>query len=172
MSSTPPGMVKVYDPETKTVTLMPACELSAGMVRIRITGQPDEVWADAAKLNATSVHRQPPFTGELAAKIRYIERSLREVYPKTYEDWEDGFRCDLYAEDEINSWVHLCRCLNDFIAIHLSPREERQQAFDVLAACLIGTPETAPAICRSKLPDPRKVDELMHAFYHGFGPST
>lgn len=172
MSSTPPGIVKVYDPETKTVTLMPACELSAGMVRIQIEGQAGVVWADATKLKVTSVYRHPPFSGELAAKILFIQRSLREVYPKTYEDWEDGFRCDLHAESEIDSWVHLCRCLNDFISIHLSPLEERQQAFDVLAACLIGTPETAPAICRSKLPDPRKVDELMHSFFRGFGPST
>lgn len=172
MSEPQPPLVKVYDPETKVITLMPASELSAGMCRVKLSTLPDEVWVEAAKLKTTSVIRHPAFTGPLEQRIRYIEQSLREVYPQTYEQWEEGFRSDHYAEDEINDWVHLCRCLNDFIAMNLSPREERQQAFAVLAACLIGTPETALEICAQKLPDRQKAESLVRAFFSSAHPSS
>lgn len=172
MSEPQPSLVKVYDPDTKVITLMPTAELSAGMCRVKLSTLPDEVWVEAAKLKTTSVIRHPAFTGPLEARIRYIERSLREVYPQTYEQWEDGFRSDLHAEDEINDWVHLCRCLNDFIAWNQSPREERQQAFAVLSACLIGTPETALEICAQKLPNRQKAESLVRAFFDRVDPAS
>jgi hypothetical protein len=141
MSDTNTEFVKVYDFDTRTTTTIPASELAAGMVRIQISGSDEILWADGAQLKQGN-YRHPLFTGALREQILYIGRSLADVYPKTYEAWEDGFRRDLHADQEIGLWVHLCRHLDAFIEQFTPSPEERQEAFHVLVACLNSTPST------------------------------
>jgi hypothetical protein len=89
----------------------------------------------------TSPYFHPPFSGARRASVLYIERSLRDVYPKTLEEWEEGFRCDRYVDQELELWVRVSRCLNDLTRNGMNP-ERRRDAFKVLGACLNSTPAT------------------------------
>lgn len=158
--------VKVYDVATGTTTTIPASELAGGMVRIQLNGTDEVLWVDAAEINvAQGQHRHPEFSGARREKVLYIEQSLRDVFPKTYEAWEDGFRRDLHVEQELDLWVRASRCLSEFTQRHNPTPEERQEAFDVLVACLNSTPTTVFETMSARLLDRTVAQELADAFF-------
>ncbi|HRH94657.1 MAG TPA: hypothetical protein PLB55_01920 [Prosthecobacter sp.] len=164
MSGTKTEFVKVYDFTTRETTTIPATELAAGMVRIRMKGSDEILWADSAQLKQ-GTHRHPPFIGALREKILYIEQSLVEVYPKTYEAWEDGFRRDLHAEQEIDLWVGVCRCFDAFSKQYSLAAGERQEAFQILVACLNATPSTVFETVSVRILSRVLAKELVDAFF-------
>lgn len=136
-------IVKVYDFKTKTVTTIPAAELAPGMIRIRISGSEEVLWADASQMSdATSQYWHSPFSGELKEKIVFIQRALSDVYFQTIESWEDGFRQDLHAIQEIDLWFRVAMLYSSFVETHRLNREQKNEAFSVLGACLNGTRNT------------------------------
>jgi hypothetical protein len=143
MSEPRPEFVKVYDFKTKTVTTIPAAELAPGMVRIQLNGSKEVYWADASAIGeVTGRYWHPPFTGELKEKIVFIQRALSDVYFNTLEYWEDGFRQDLHAEQEIEQWFRVAMLYSTFADTHRLTREQKHEAFSVLGACLNGTRST------------------------------
>ncbi len=166
MSNPNTEFVKVYDVATRITTTIPASELTAGMVRIQLNGSDEVLWADAAELDAAQgPHRHPPFSGARREKVLYIEQSLRDVYPKTYEAWEDGFRQDLHVEQELDLWVRVSRCLTEFTERHSPSPDERQEAFEVLGACLNATPTTVFETVSVRLLDRTVAQQLADAFF-------
>jgi len=135
------GFVNVYDFQTKKTSTIPAAELAPGMVRVRLeTGE--VVWSKVSDLKHGPV-RHPPFEGEARGLVEKIQKSLQEVYPHTYEFWEDGFRRDSNAEQEIALWLHISRIHEEFIKSKPTSFPERKEAFQLLVACSNGTKETA-----------------------------
>ena len=166
MSNPNTEFVKVYDVATGITTTIPASELAAGMVRIRLNGSDEVLWADAAELDAAQgPHRHPPFSGARREKVLYIEQSLRDVYPMTYEAWEDGFRCDLHVDQEIDIWVCVSRYLNDFIEQRHPTSDQRQEAFEILAACMNSTPTTVFETFSVCVLDRTTAQQLVDAFF-------
>lgn len=168
MSDAPIEFVKVYDFETKATTVIPAAELHAGMVRVRLEGSDEIVWADSSQLKMGEL-RHPPFTGAVREMVLYIEQSLADVFPQTYERWEDGFRRDLHVEQEIALWLNLCRCLDSFSAKHDLTSEERQEAFAILVVCMNGTPSTALEAASVHLLDRETAQSLVDEYFSGGG---
>ena len=84
----------------------------------------------------------PPFTGDLKEKIVFIQRALSDVYFKTLEYWENGFRQDLHAKQEIELWFRVAMLYSTFADTHSLDREQKHEAFSVLGACLNGTKST------------------------------
>ncbi len=135
--------VKVFDFDTKTVTTIPAAELAPGMIRIRLAGSDEIYWAKASKAPvAKNQHWHPPFSGELKEKIVFVQRALNDVYFQTFEYWEDGFRRDIHAKQEIEIWFRVAMLYSSFVESHNLSREQKQEAFSVLGACLNGTRNT------------------------------
>jgi hypothetical protein len=166
MNDPKPEFVKVYDVPTRTISTIPASELAAGMVRIQLNGSDEVLWADANELNAAQgQHRHPPFTGARREKVLYIEQTLRDVYPKTYEAWEDGFRRDLRVDQELDLWVRVASCLNDFVAHHKPSTAERQEAFEILGACLNCIPTTVFETVRVALLSRATAQQLVDAYF-------
>jgi hypothetical protein len=166
MNTPKPEFVKVYDVPTRTISTIPASELAAGMVRIQLNGSDEILWADANELNAAEgQHRHPPFSGARSEKVLYIEQTLREVYPKTYEAWEDGFRRDLHVDQELDLWVRVARCLDDFVTRHHPTPGERQEAFEILGACLNATPTTVFETVRVQLLSRVTAQQLVDTYY-------
>lgn len=166
MSNAKTEFVKVHDLTTGETTTIPASELAVGMVRIRFNDSDEILWVDSSQMEAAqSAYRHPPFTGALREKILYIEQSLQDVFPKNYEQWEDGFRRDLHAEQEIDLWVRVSRCLNNFIEHHGPDPEERQEAFKILGACLNSTRSTVFQIVSERLLDRATAEQLADAFF-------
>ena len=135
------GYVDVYDSQTRQISAIPAAELATGMIRVKLdTG--GVVWTKASDISQGPI-RHPPFEGELRDIVVRIQKSLEEVYPHTYEFWEDGFRRDANAERELAVWLHLSRIYGEFVASKSTRLAERKEAFKVLVACSSGTKETA-----------------------------
>jgi hypothetical protein len=146
--------VKVYDFKTKAITTIPAAELAPGMIRIRLSGSDEIYWADASQISdAKSQYWHPPFSGELKEKIVFIQRTLSDVHFQTLEHWEDGFRQDLHAKQEIDLWFRVAMLYSSFAESHRLNREQKHEAFSVLGACLNGTRSTVfQTISLSSLP--------------------
>jgi len=125
----------------------------------------DAVWVVAAEVNAETSYQHPPFKGEKMDNIRYIQRSLREVHPLTYEKWEDGFRRDLNVENEIEAWMHCSRCYNNFVARNALNSAEKKEAFHILAVCMNSTPTTAKEIIVTKMINQKYLDQLIDAYF-------
>jgi len=135
------GFVNVYDFQTKRTSTIPAAELAPGMVRVQLEGG-EVVWAKATDLKQ-GPFRHPPFEGEARDLVVQIQKSLEEVYPHTYEFWEDGFRRDANAEREIALWLHISRIHGEFAKTRTTSLAERREAFKVLVGCSTGTKDTA-----------------------------
>lgn len=135
--------LKVYDFKTKTVTTIPAAELSPGMLRIRFVGSDEIYWAKASEIGKVEGrYWHPPFSGELKEKIVFIQRALSDVYFNTLEYWEDGFRQDLHAKQEIDLWFRVAMLYSSFADTHCLTHEQKHEVFSVLGACLNGTRST------------------------------
>jgi hypothetical protein len=142
MSESKVEFVKIYDFNTKTVTAIPAAELSPGMIRIRLVGSDEIYWADPSQLgDAKSRYWHPPFSGELKEKIVFIQRALSDVYFNTLEYWEDGFRQDLHARQEIDSWFRVAMLYSSYVESRPLSRDEKQEVFSILGGCLNSTRE-------------------------------
>ena len=159
------GFVKVYNFQTKQTSTIPAAELAPGMVRVKLeTGE--VVWAKVTDLKQGPV-RHPPFEGEVRELVVRIQKSLEEVYPHTYEFWEDGFRRDANAEREIALWLHISRIHSDFVKSRTTNLEERKDAFHVLVACSNGSEETALQTVQLSSLKQTDAQLLVQKFFHG-----
>ncbi len=160
-------LVKVYDPAACTVSMIPVAELAPGMIRIRFGGSDEILWVDAAQLDfVDNEPYHPPFTGARCGKVLYIQKALREAYPKNYEDWEDGFRRDLHVDQELDLWVRVARALNEFAARHHPTPDERREAFEILGACLNTTPTTVFETVSIRLLSRTVAQELVDFFFN------
>jgi hypothetical protein len=105
----------MYDVPTSTTTWIPARELAPGMVRVQVQGVEGDRWVNPYHLNKSS-YQYGPFDEETRDDIRQIKASLDEVHLMSLDEWEDGFRRDLDAEQEIAIWLHLAKLYRGFTA--------------------------------------------------------
>ena len=104
--------VRVYDSVTERVNTIPAAELAPGMVEAQVEGV-GRVWINSAQVEFEREYQHPPFESGLRDIIeREIQKPLAEVFPRTLEQWEDGFRRDTNPEKEIGVW---CRIAARFV---------------------------------------------------------
>jgi hypothetical protein len=159
------GFVNVYDFQTKKTSTIPAAELAPGMVRVKLE-RGEVVWAKASDLKQGAL-RHPPFEGEVRDLVIQIQKGLEEVYPQTYEFWEDGFRRDANAEREIALWLHISRIHGDFVKSRDTNLKERKEAFQVLIACSTGSEETALQTVHLSSLSQSDARGLIAKFFHG-----
>jgi hypothetical protein len=126
--------VRVYDPMTATVRLMPAAELAPGMVAATVRGVSGVVWVDATQLEEGR-HRHPPLSPVLRSQIWRIYHALWDVYPQTVEEWEDGFRRDVDPAMEIAIWLHIAQAYDAVTASRALTPAQKRDYFNVLVAC-------------------------------------
>lgn len=101
--------VNFVDIPTNKVTRIPASELTNGMIMFVREGRENEgvFWADAKYFKRNYVPKHPPFEGETKEQIEEIQMLLAEVHPLSYEEWEEGFRCDAHPLIEIKYWLRM-----------------------------------------------------------------
>jgi len=93
--------VRLLDSTTRAVTEIPVEELAPGTVRVQMAGIKEPVWVDGTKLRPSDRYFHPPFPPEKRRVIAKIADALREVHPISLDEWEDGFRRDLLADQQI-----------------------------------------------------------------------
>jgi len=164
-----PELVPYHDFETRTTRLIPKAELSPGVVLIQIQGQPSPVYADAAALKQ-GWYQHPPFEGDGRNAIRFLVDALADVYPQSYEQWEDGFRRDQNPEREIAGWHHLAAILKALTERFTFGPEEKKECFRVLVACFTGPRGSVRDRSDPKLLSDEQFTLAVKFFYEGGYP--
>lgn len=147
---------RMYDPDTGNIVTIPARELAEGMVRAKIDGIEGEVWVDSHDPRwLEGPLRQPPFPEEIRAIFGNLQRTFREVYPISVEQWEDGFRRDEHPEREITIWLRMAGVFRHFTGGRKMSLHKKEGIFQTLLACSSNGPNgillTAPPMLDRKL---------------------
>jgi hypothetical protein len=127
----PSEQVRVHDWETGRTTTIPAAELAPGMVRARVEGL-GEVWVDAAASAGQAPLRHPPFGPDVRQRLEALRETFADVWPRTLEEWEDGFRRDTHPEQEIALWSLMAGCYRHFTDGRNLSAEQKQDIFRVI----------------------------------------
>jgi len=149
----------------KTV-MIPKSELSPGVVLIQIQGQKQPVYADASQLKQ-GPYQHPPFEGEERAAIQSLVDDLADVYPLTYEKWEDGFRRDGTPAREIAWWIHMTAILKLTSKRFSFSPAEKKECFGLLTACSTGARDSVRNRFDRKLLSDEQLDLTVKYFYEG-----
>jgi hypothetical protein len=64
-----------------------------------------------------------------------IMEPLSEVFPKTLSEWEDGFRRDANAEQEIAVWLVIATRFEAFVNANRLDTIQRKEVFDLMLHC-------------------------------------
>jgi hypothetical protein len=144
-----------HEPEVEFYTVA-ANEVPADHVPIHLAGlgecyAPPEL---VRTINSRAGYVHPEFPPDVRERFRRLERVFDGVYPRTVEQWEDGFRRDAYPWDEIATSEWLADVIERFTA-HLTgedptTREKRKDVAD-LVLCLSHIPaETRKTILKGR----------------------
>jgi hypothetical protein len=132
------NMVEVFDFVTEKVTTIPRAELGHGMTQLHLVGV-GPVWVQPSQLG-TYTKEGPIFHPPLGTEIRKfikerILEPLLEVQPQTLGDWEDGFRHDLHAKEQIAVWVVIAERFTAFVNGNQLNKTQRKEVFDLMLHC-------------------------------------
>lgn len=136
-------LVDMYDTATGRVIRIPKCELAPGMVKAFIEGMEGEYWIDANKLCGADGFRHPPFDDEIRELVKEIQIHLKEVRPKTYKEWEDGFRKDVDPEKEIAIWLTFARKFSAVTGRKQYSLSQKKDIYTILISVLLGDRDAA-----------------------------
>jgi hypothetical protein len=125
--------VRLFDLETQKTTKIPARELAPGMVRAVIGGV-GEVWVDSRSplISDDGPVWHPPLGEEVRETLRRLQATFRDVFPRTLEEWENGFRQELLLEQELAAWVVIADAFEHFTAGRALSYEEWRDTFQVI----------------------------------------
>ena len=82
--------------------------------------------------------KQPPFCESVRIYIEQIQEAFAEHYPLSFEDWEDGFRRDENASQQIAVWWYAGSIYKSFASIEPS-EERRSDYYKCIVACMTST---------------------------------
>ena len=159
--------VPFYDAKTKKTVLIPKSELSPTSILVRIDGFDSQVYIDASEAKLSDSRLHPPFEGEEKRAIESLVSELADVYPMTFTQWEDGFRCDARPQKEIVGWVHLASILKIMSHRFSFDQTQRRECFQLLVACFNGERSTARNRCKVQLLSDEQADLAIKFWYDG-----
>jgi len=160
--------IQIYDIPSGTLSTIPAHELAPSFVRTTVQGRNGDCWIDPTHLNK-SPYQYAPFDEETRDCLREIKNTLDEVHPMSLEEWEDGFRRDRDAEQEIAIWLHIAGIYKRLTDDSVSDADERQDIFRVLLSCANNPKElalTAAEIKKLSRPEAEAVAAAYYAVRH------
>jgi len=158
--------VPFYDVGAKQVIRIPKSELSPTSIFVDLQGH-GRVYIDAseAKLSDKKIH--PPFEGDLASAIQALVVDLADVYPMSYEQWEDGFRTEPRPEREIAGWSHLSAILKVLTSRYSFDLPRRKACMSVLLACFNGPRESVMNRCDALILSDEHIAQAIKFWYEG-----
>ena len=156
-------MVPFYDVPTRRVVRIPAAELRPGAVQVKIEGIDEVVWVLADQLRQGEI-QHPPFPEDVRDYIRQIQAAFAEHRPLSFQEWEDGFRCDGHPEREIALWSHAADVYTAFAADEPSAAR-RQDVYRCIVACLISGPEAVWHVFRPEALSRAEAERVVNRFF-------
>lgn len=131
--------VPFLDPSERVIQIPPS-ELQPGMLHVQIQGQ-GRVWARADQIQESTAVPHPPFDDHDRAYIRQIQAAFAEHRPLSFEEWEEGFRCDAHPQQEIAIWLFAAEVYKAFTDNEPSS-QKRRDVYRVILTCLTTSPDT------------------------------
>jgi hypothetical protein len=156
--------VRVYDPTTKTVTEMPASQLTPNMILVQFQGLDGVHWVDARELTMGERHAES-FPEDIRDLLRDLKAQLDEVYPMSLEQWEDGFLRDAHPEQEIALWLHVADIYSRFTGERSLSLEQRKEYFRFLATCMNSSRERVLRLYRPQLISQEEAEKVITAYF-------
>src|SRR5262245_9142116 len=157
-------MVRVYDPTSKTVTEMPAAQLTPNMIQAKVEGLEGVHWISVGELKMGE-RQAESFPEEMRDHFREIKSKLDEVYAMSLEEWEDGFLRDEHPEQEIALWLHVADIYNRFASDSNLTLEQKKEYFRVLVTCMNSSRERVLHLSSPQLIAKAEAEKLIAAYY-------
>jgi hypothetical protein len=132
--------IQFFDAESNQVIMIPATELASGAVLTSIDGVEGQIWTQPTDGEAADF-KHPPFNASIRIYIEQIQAAFAEHYPLSREEWENGFRRDENAAQQIAVWWYAADIYRVFAANELS-RPRRADIYKCLLACMSAGPTT------------------------------
>jgi hypothetical protein len=155
--------VRFYDLDTCTVVTIPASELVPGAVRAQVQGIDGIVWLNADKLNQGSI-KHLPFEEVVRDYIRKIQVAFTEHRSLSFEEWEDGFRCDTNPGPEIALWSHAADVYTAFANVEPF-YERRKEVFRSIVTCMNASPDTIWRVFKVEVLSRSEAESVIARFY-------
>lgn len=157
-------MVKVYDPDTKTITEIPSSQLTPNMVQATLEGSDEVQWVDAGQLQMGEGQHES-FPEEVRDLIKDIKIKLDEVYPMSIEKWEDGFLRDLNPEPEIALWLHVSKIYDEATTNQNLSSEQKEEYFKVLGICMNSPQDKVLQLTNPQSISKSEAERIISKFY-------
>jgi hypothetical protein len=129
--------IRYYDADSRQVVTIPSSELSAGAVCTTVNGIEGEVWMIPVSFDE-NVFRHPPFNETVRNYLEQIRTVFAEHYPLTLEEWENGFRRDGNASQQIAVWLYAEEIYKAFASMEPSG-SRRGDIYHCVASCMMAS---------------------------------
>ena len=86
-----------------------------------------------------------------AERIRIIKSILDDVFPKSVDDWVNGFERDSNPEKELLIWECIALTFSTFMESRKLSADAKKEAIGTLLQCSMGMPEAAVLTKRKNL---------------------
>jgi hypothetical protein len=160
--------VRFLDVDTGKVVTIPASELAPGAVRARVEGIDEIVWLIPDGLKQQDA-QHPTFTEDIRELLQRIHAAFSEHRPLTLVEWEDGFRRDNNPAQEIAIWLRAADVYVEFVGQESWSEAERQDAYRVVLACTIATPDTIWRVLSISALDRKQAQWIVDRYYGANG---
>lgn len=155
---------KYYNFETGKVEYIHINKLKPPMMKAKMEGIEGTIWINPEQVQQ-SEYMHPPFSNDVKELFKELKLKLDEVYHRTIEEWEDGFRRDKNPEQEIAIWFYLAQLYQQFTTNQILSIEEKQDYFKVLLACTYSPKETVLNIVTLNALPREKALQAIDAFF-------
>jgi hypothetical protein len=156
--------VKIYDVAAKAVVTIPQSELAPGMVEVFVPALGEKVWIDPHQVPPAPI-RHPEFGEKKRRKLRKLVGMLKEVYPQTIGQWEDGFRRDAHPDAEIAIWLRLADIYRDSCRRSRLTPPQKMELFTILKQCSCSPYDCIRDVIAPESLPPETVTRAIEAYY-------
>jgi hypothetical protein len=101
----------------------------------------------------------------LELRIRRFEAVFAEVYPRSHEEWLEGFRRDQHPESEVAIWEDIAFSYTKFLAKHELNAAARGEAFELLIVRSTSDAQTTLSHIKLKHLGEAQALELVQSFW-------
>jgi hypothetical protein len=108
--------------------------------------------------------RHATLSAEMDARIRRFEPIFAEVYPRSHEEWLDGFKRDLHPEPEVAIWEAMAAAYQTFTARHALAADARKEAFGLLLVRSAADEQTTLSGAKLRHLSPAEAEELVRLY--------
>jgi hypothetical protein len=108
--------------------------------------------------------RHATLSEPLLARIREVQRVFSEVYPRSMEEWSEGFRRDFEPEQEVAIWEAMASAYSSFTTNRTLAFEAKREALGFLLQRSAGDEQSVLASAAPKHLTRPEVEQLVQSY--------